>query len=839
MTKLASIAAPAASNSRDSPANGTQAVPTMNPGTSPAAPYRIRHQSAKAKTSSTVARTASGGRPPRNPRNRSVVAKNASPKPSMTSAASPRKPQRHPKALSGGENAAGRRLSRLLRNGFVTPRKHSAGSAEMARRNATCGQYALDEEVMERLHSLAEEGAQGDSSRKSSGAPWKVVVLCAVLVGLSLASMAALLAPRWYGGARKLERSSVCNTAGCQYLASEILGRLDRNVDPCKDIEAHVCGSIRWKSELITDTATDMIRLWQMRGAAYLNVKRRLEGAFALYRACMDPGRDSLRQLVSFMRERGLRWPEYGSMGRHALNVLLDLLLNWGVPFWFEMSLRKLPNHTRDSQTRRGVTVVQIRLRLASFATPNISSDMWLSYLNEHMSPHRFQPDDYILADDLSLATSMNGLFGRYSNEDMLYALGWWFAQQFSVIASLDGGVASYGSAVLAQANRPIDCYTLAESRFRRQLFLERAHASLGTTGMQQVEEILEKIRNTTIGLLESTPWLDDGARKEGAAIVAATTFEAWKPDLGSAANDQVSFGGLVELPSAAHYERRFTEALQASEEHETRGIGNQAARGFPFAARTTLPVALRDRRGLASDQSGDENRQAQRLRPSYSTAVQGWIETAKAHKGRLPNWPRDESLQHRHLSYSQLAQYDYWWNSLFLQMAAFAEPLFVPDTSLSAANYGGLGFVVAKHLVKAFDFKRGTRLDSKRTIRSWISGPSLSAYERKIACTGDNRLLDHIAALEVALAAAFGPVEVERKNGSMSADDSRIRLPRSSEVYSPEMVFFLVYCRATCGLKAPGCGDVLRRVARFGRAFRCPANSPMTSAPTCSFFGK
>ncbi|XP_037523712.2 uncharacterized protein LOC119400890 [Rhipicephalus sanguineus] len=116
----------------------------------------------------------------------------------------------------------------------------------------------------------------------------------------------------------------------------------------------------------------------------------------------------------------------------------------------------------------------------------------------------------------------------------MLYTLGWWFAQQFSVMASLDGSVASYGSAATAAANRQSDCYALAESRFRRQLFLQRAQASLGHPGMRQVEGILNNIRSTTMTLLSSLPWMDEAARAEAVAIVEATEFEAWKRRLGN-----------------------------------------------------------------------------------------------------------------------------------------------------------------------------------------------------------------------------------------------------------------------------------------------------------------
>ncbi|KAK8760681.1 hypothetical protein V5799_028050 [Amblyomma americanum] len=198
----------------------------------------------------------------------------------------------------------------------------------------------------------AEEGADGATPEKGillCDVRWQAAVVCSAVVIVVFASLAALLARRWPFGLQMLERNSACGSLGCQHVAAEILSRLDRNVHPCDDIQAHVCGPIRWESDLVTDTATDMMRRWKMRGAVYLESKRRPLAAFALYDTCMHPRGETVSELKAFMRERHLSWPEYSSMGRHALYVLMDLLINWGVPFWFEISLRRLPNQTRYS----------------------------------------------------------------------------------------------------------------------------------------------------------------------------------------------------------------------------------------------------------------------------------------------------------------------------------------------------------------------------------------------------------------------------------------------------------------------------------------------------------
>ncbi|KAH8025449.1 hypothetical protein HPB51_008364 [Rhipicephalus microplus] len=136
--------------------------------------------------------------------------------------------------------------------------------------------------------------------------------------------------------------------------------------------------------------------------------------AYNLYRACMNPEPMGVYQLKDFMRERGLLWPEYGSTGRHALYVVLDMLINWGIPFWFEMSLRRLPSESRGEADNLGLYMLATPLSIISAFTPNISSGIWLSYLNELLSPYRLQSTDKVLIDDMGLPKAMGRLFGQF-----------------------------------------------------------------------------------------------------------------------------------------------------------------------------------------------------------------------------------------------------------------------------------------------------------------------------------------------------------------------------------------------------------------------------------------
>ncbi|XP_050040798.2 uncharacterized protein [Dermacentor andersoni] len=722
--------------------------------------------------------------------------------------------------------------------------RRSAGSVELACRKTVSSQSFLSDEVVQRLRSLAREGARGRSPRTERllrrAVRLETFVLCAALGTVALvASLVVYFVFRGTAASGELARAAWCHSVACDLLATSVLSQLNRSVDPCRDIQAHVCSRLKWDSDLTTDTDTDMMRQWYKRGATFLETKTTPEAAFSLYRACMNPDKNDVAHLAAFMRERGLLWPEYGSSGRHALYVVLDLLINWGVPFWFEMSLRRLPNESRYSlyinyvrtmdtcqrrkqvsadagflksyasnlysvfgaseaarsriptllrqeavmhnivaspeargQTRgAGLSVMAVPLFSVSHYTPRISAEMWLSYLNAHLSPHRLQADDKVLVDDVGRARWTIALFNNF----------------------------------------------------------------------------------------RLLPWLDEEARNEAALIVRATQFEPWTSEF------RINTAGWPLLPPTSQKRnaedravphepaRLFTSAprkTHLSEPQREPASSKKNGRDRELAGKgssgswsaeefITFPVRPprqgRRSRGLPTDErSFSERRQV--VRAYFSTAVKGWIESASVYKHTFPNWPLEDSLLHRHLSAAQLARYDYWWNSVFFQMGAFAEPLFYPDASMSA-NYGGLGFLVARNLFKAFDFKRGTRLDAKRQLRDWMSHSSRRSYERKRACAGhDDEVLAHVAALEIAFA-AFVRSTAESRSGDEGHPERRL-LPGQSETLSPEMLFFLVYCRALCDSPL-GCGEVLKRVKRFGRAFQCSQDSPMASMPSCTFFAE
>lgn len=93
-----------------------------------------------------------------------------------------------------------------------------------------------------------------------------------------LASLLAYLLFRRTASSQEQALTTECQSAACALLVSAVLSQLNHSIDPCSDIQAHVCSRMKWDSQLTTDTTTDMMRQWHKRGAAFLETKRRPAG---------------------------------------------------------------------------------------------------------------------------------------------------------------------------------------------------------------------------------------------------------------------------------------------------------------------------------------------------------------------------------------------------------------------------------------------------------------------------------------------------------------------------------------------------------------------------------
>ncbi|KAH7944631.1 hypothetical protein HPB52_022216 [Rhipicephalus sanguineus] len=733
-----------------------------------------------------------------------VTAQRKSPRGSCTSSPSPRKSsspkkQREP---SGQQGPLDER-PKAERSASESP---ADGDSSHAHRRSD----SIGSSLLAHMHSLAFQCE--DDQHHASASTWRSTAAAfrswaRSMAPLFVALLAAFVLVAFFVGssiARKVHPEAL-QASGCtdciEHMA-RLYNELNTSIDPCWDPVAYVCGNVRWDSDLVSDALTDMLTRWYHHGAAFLE-QRRKSPVSALYQACMSRGSDTdkrPREILEFLRGRGLPWPrrsiDFG-FDKDALDVILDLLINWGVSSIMEYSLCMSYNHitlrraswfnyskvegrrlkyvqtmyhlygagdTPLAQMRDLVADEERFLRIAFHAlasanrvvmklrmvhldllTPNVSSDRWLEYLNKHLRPHRLLPNDNLLVVDKVVTTTTNALFERFSNADLLEQVAWGFIDKYSFANSYAAAVATYGDEEAVARFNPGMCYMLTENRYRKRLFFERSAALGGSLFMGNVSAIFEDLRNTTQRLISgAATWIDPQARNEAAAIVSLTHFEPFR----SANNTS-----LETLPRQFH---------------------------SPF---------------------------------------DGWMKAAELHRRTFPGWPLNDSMLHRHGMYSFPVEYEYWWNTLYVNPAMAAAPFFYIGAPPSV-NYGGFGASVAGQLIGSF-------LDSKRSVRSWMSRKTRKVFEDKVSCAnGRYSVLMNVAAAQIAY----------RAFREQYADEPSRYVVGKNVSLTPDMLFFVTLCRTMCGV-GEMCSRVLRNMAAFGRAFSCKPHAPMNPSRKCSFF--
>ncbi|KAL3242931.1 hypothetical protein MRX96_020771 [Rhipicephalus microplus] len=200
----------------------------------------------------------------------------------------------------------------------------------------------------------------------------------------------------------------------------------------------------------------------------------------------------------------------------------------------------------------------------------------------------------------------------------------------------------------------------------------------------------------------------------------------------------------------------------------------------------------------------------------------------AKLHRLTFPGWPVNDTMLHRHSMYSFLVEYEYWWNTVYVNPAMAAPPFFYVGAPASV-NYGGLGAAVARQLVRSFDPKMGSFMDSKRRVRSWMSRTTRKALEQMVSCVaGRSGLLMQVASAQVAY----------RAYREQSEDKPSRYVINKNVSLTPDMLFFVTLCRTMCGMDHL-CSLVLRNMAAFARAFSCKPHTPMNPSRRCHFFNE
>jgi putative endopeptidase len=184
---------------------------------------------------------------------------------------------------------------------------------------------------------------------------------------------------------------------------------------------------------------------------------------------------------------------------------------------------------------------------------------------------------------------------------------------------------------------------------------------------------------------------------------------------------------------------------------------------------------------------------------------------------------------------------------------AGILQPPFYDPALDAAANYGAIGSVMGHEMTHGFD-DQGRKYDGSGNLHDWWTPADAGAFENRAACLAD----------EYGNFTAVGDLKVNGRLtlGENIADNGGLRLayaaleralrdatPPPIDGLTASQRFFIAYAQAWCGNAteqdkrrraltdphSPGefrVNGVIANQPAFGRAFSCPAGSPMAPPP-------
>ncbi|KAH7937699.1 hypothetical protein HPB49_014831 [Dermacentor silvarum] len=155
------------------------------------------------------------------------------------------------------------------------------------------------------------------------------------------------------------KRVPLCSTEDCIVHADILTASLNRSLDPCDDFRAFVCSAWsprRHYREHVTSVMDDVIfsHLEALStvlrdGSAVLPVAEKARRMHELCERYFENGGANIKRLNEILKYIGLGWPEEPEVhpAPAFFDVLMELSLKWQVPFWISVSVLSGPDSTR------------------------------------------------------------------------------------------------------------------------------------------------------------------------------------------------------------------------------------------------------------------------------------------------------------------------------------------------------------------------------------------------------------------------------------------------------------------------------------------------------------
>ncbi|KAK8777902.1 hypothetical protein V5799_020756 [Amblyomma americanum] len=626
-----------------------------------------------------------------------------------------------------------------------------------------------------------------------------------------------------------------CDTNDCFQHAYMLVSGLNRSIDPCEDFGAYVCSAWLTTSIYSFNTQQDRWHQWIQASGQLLGYPRvrRHEAAIVraveLFHLCVNlnatTSRDNLAVLRDFMRARKLVIQDGDSKPKaHPLDVLLDLAINWQMPFWFdvrvlrtgsilgvlirsghyevfweeavetfitESSGHELEDGGRvrgarstnasgefftDStilaalrEVAKGVNVARpLAIRITDIAniTPSVNAEQWLSFLSKHLAPtFRVTTNDQILLSDKNLLVTVNRLLETYVQEDLLAHIARLVNRTFSNLINtrLKSSIYNDISPLSPLTNISYACQVQVEDTFKLPIAMRHIMQKKLDQHRSAIDHLIGDVIKAAISLLYSNSWMSNELKEVAIKRMREATVRFWPRD--QLMNDDELTKLYNHFPSGSKI--YFDELLLVRN-----------------ATRATLGT------------------------PTYEDL------TDMPHGGRDPYFT-----------------YDTFNNSFTLAVGAAMPPLFY-TAAIKSINYGGMASLLAAQVVRSMNVP-SVSMDA---AAGWtVSSPD--KFPTRPPCSDDaggRSAYPDVASIQVAHRAYRGSLAQDGQS-----HDVRVR---SLEEFTGEQLFFLSFCRNTCHLEhgskmSKMCNAALRDFEPFAAAFHCSKGSAMNPDRKCTFF--